>query len=284
MQELQITNNINPWPEGWGQKTSIMGVINLTPDSFSDGGELNSTNKVMNQVNNFLSNGVDIIDLGAQSTRPGAEEVGSNIEIKRLIPYLKLIRSEHPEILISIDTFNSEVAYEALLHGANWINDVTGGRRDNEILDVVSKFNCPFVMTHSRGNSKSMNELSEYGNLLIDVKYSLKTLIKKALEKNISERNIILDPGIGFSKDMSQNLEILRNLDVFKELNYPILIGASRKRFIGEILNEINPKERDIGTLAISCLCSQSNIHIVRVHNVKMNYQILKVADKIFRK
>ena len=280
---MQIINKKNPWPKGWGHKTSIMGVINLTPDSFSDGGDLNSTKKVLDQVNHFLCNGVDVIDLGAQSTRPGAEEVGSNIEIKRLIPYLKLLRSEYPEILISVDTFNSEVAHEALLNGADWINDVTGGRRDKKILEVVSKFNCPLVITHSRGNSQNMNELSKYENVLSEVKYSLKALVKNALEKNIPKKNLIIDPGIGFSKDINQNLEILRNLDIFKELNLPILIGASRKRFIGEILNEINPKERDIGTLAISCLCSHFNIDIVRVHNVKMNYQILKVADMIFR-
>ncbi len=284
MQELQIINNTNPWPKGWGQKTSIMGVINLTPDSFSDGGALNSEKKILDQVNNFLNNGVDVIDLGAQSTRPGAEEVGSKVEIKRLIPYLKIIKSEFPDILISIDTFNSEVAYESLLNGANWINDVTGGRRDKEILDVVSSFNCPFVITHSRGNSNNMNELCKYENVLSEVKSSFETLIKNALQKNISRKNIIVDPGIGFSKDINQNLEILRNLDVFKNLNLPILIGASRKRFIGEILNEINPKERDIGTLAISCLCSHFKIDIVRVHNVKMNYQILKVADSIYRK
>ena len=281
---MQIINKKDLWPKGWRQKTSIMGVINLTPDSFSDGGDFNSRKKVLDQVNNFLCNGVDVIDLGAQSTRPGSEEVGSNKEIKRLIPYLKLIKSEYPDVLISIDTFNSEVAHEALLNGANWINDVTGGRRDREILDVVSKFNCPFVITHSRGNSQNMNELSKYDNLLSEVKCSLDNLIKNALEKNISERNIIVDPGIGFSKDINQNFEILKNMDVFKNLNFPILIGASRKRFIGEILNEINPKERDIGTLAISCLCSQFNIDIVRVHNVKLNYQILKVADKIYRK
>ncbi len=280
---MQITNKKKPWPKGWGQKTSIMGVINLTPDSFSDGGDLDSTKKVLDQVKHFLFNGVDVIDLGAQSTRPGAEEVGSNIEIKRLIPYLKLIKSEYPDVLISIDTFNSEVAYEALLYGADWINDVTGGRRDREILDVVSKFNCPYVMTHSRGNSQTMNELSKYENLLKEIKSSLERLINKALEKNISKKNIIIDPGIGFSKNINQNLEILRNLDVFRNLDLPILIGASRKRFIGEILNEINPKERDIGTLAISCLCSHFNIDIVRVHNVKMNYQILKVADRIYR-
>ena len=151
-------------------------------------------------------------------------------------------------------------------------------------MDVVSKFDCPFVITHSRGNSQNMDELTNYENILSEVKYSLETLINNALEKKISKKNIILDPGIGFSKDINQNLEILRNLHVFKKLNFPVLIGASRKRFIGEILNDKNPKERDIGTLAISCICSHFNVDIVRVHNVKMNYQILKVADRIYRK
>ena len=260
-----------------------MGIINLTPDSFSDGGDMHSMEKVLNQVKLFVSNGADVIDLGAQSTRPGAIEIGSKKEIKRLIPYLKKIRSEFPEILISIDTFNSEVAYEALLNGANWINDVSGGRRDKEILDVVSEFSCPYVITHSRGNSQNMNKMSNYNNLLKDIIVSLDSLTKKALKRNIQPDKIIWDPGIGFSKNTNQNIEILRNLDLFKNYNFPILIGASRKRFIGDILNEVNPKYRDIGTLAISCLCSQLNIHLVRVHNVGINFQVLKVADKIYR-
>ena len=261
-----------------------MGIINLTPDSFSDGGDFCSIEKVLNQVDNFVSNGVDVIDLGAQSTRPGALEIGAKMEIKRLIPYLKRIRSEYPNILISIDTFHAEVAYEALYNGADWINDVTGGRRDSEILDVVSQFNCPFVITHSRGNSQNMNNLTNYDDLLVNVVDSLENLTNTALRKNVPKDKIIWDPGIGFSKETNQNIEILRNIDFFKKFEFPLLIGASRKRFIGEILNETNPKERDIGTLAISCFCSQLSIHLVRVHNVKINYQVLKVADQIFRK
>ncbi len=280
---MLISNNNHPWPDRWGQKTSIMGIINLTPDSFSDGGDFCSIEKVLNQVNHFVSNGVDLIDLGAQSTRPGAMEIGAKNESKRLIPYLKKIRSEYPNILISIDTFNSEVAHEALLNGANWINDVTGGRRDEEILDVVSQFKCPFVITHSRGNSINMNNLTNYDNFFVDITNSLERLTQKAINRNISKDRIIWDPGIGFSKDANQNIEILRNLDFLKKFQFPILIGASRKRFIGEILNEPKPKERDIGTLAISCLCSQQHIHLVRVHNVKINNQVLKVADQIFR-
>ncbi len=280
---MQISNNNFPWPDDWGSKTSIMGIINLTPDSFSDGGDFCSIEKVLNQVNHFVSNGVDVIDLGAQSTRPGAIEIGAKNESKRLIPYLKKIRSEYPNILISIDTFNSEVAHEALSNGANWINDVTGGRRDEEILDVVSEFKCPFVITHSRGNSINMNNLTKYDDFLVDIIHSLESLTKKALNKNVNKDKIIWDPGIGFSKDTKQNIEIVRNMHYFKNYGFPLLIGASRKRFIGEILNEPNPKERDIGTLAISCLCSQQNIHLVRVHNVKINHQVLKVADYIFR-
>ena len=260
-----------------------MGIMNLTPDSFSDGGDLSSFDKVLNQVELFLANGADIIDLGAQSTRPGAIEVGPENEIKRLLPSLKRIRAKFPRILISIDTFNSQVANEALLNGANWINDVTGGRRDNNMLDVVSKFNCPYVITHSRGNSLNMNKLTNYNDFLNNVIDSLENLSNKALNKNIDRKKIIWDPGIGFSKDMSQNIELLKNLELLKKKGYPILVGASRKRFIGEILEENNPKKRDIGTLAISCLCSQQNIDLVRVHNVDLNAQVLKVADKIYR-
>lgn len=261
-----------------------MGIINLTPDSFSDGGEFNSDEKVLNRVTHFVNNGVDVVDLGAQSTRPGAIEIGPKKESALLLPYLKIIRIKFPKLLISVDTFNSEVAHDALSNGANWINDVSGGRRDEEILDVVSEFKCPLVITHSRGNSLNMNKLMNYQDLLVDISNSLNYLTKTAMKKKVSKDKIIWDPGIGFSKDTNQNIKILKNLDFFKKFEFPILIGASRKRFIGEILNEINPKERDIGTLAISCLCSQLNIHMVRVHNVSINYQVLKIADEIYRK
>ena len=283
MQELQTSNSENLLPHGWGSKTSIMGILNLTPDSFSDGGDYFDLEKALLQVEKFKNYGVDVIDIGAQSTRPGAEEVGSAVEIQRLIPVLTEVRKRFPNIIISVDTFNSDVAYQALLNGANWINDVTGGRRDEDIYSVVSKFDCPFVITHSKGNSKTMNDLSFYENLTEDIIYSLKILIEKAISKGVNKKNIIIDPGLGFAKNTSQNILLLKNLKKFKKLDYPILIGASRKRFIGEVLKISNPKERDIGSLAISCLCSQLKIEIVRVHNVELNYQIIKMADKIFR-
>jgi len=280
---LQISNNHNSFPHDWGRKTSIMGILNLTPDSFSDGGDFFDLNNALIQVEKFINYGVDVIDIGAQSTRPGAEEVGSDIEIQRLIPILREVRKRFPEIIISVDTFNSDVAFKALLNGANWINDVTGGRRDEEIYSVVSKFDCPFVITHSKGNSQSMNDLTSYENLIKDIIDSLRILIERALSKGVNMNKIILDPGLGFAKNTSQNILVLKNLEKFKKLGYPLLIGASRKRFIGEVLNISNPKDRDIGTLAISCLCSQVNIEIVRVHNVELNYQIIKMADTIFK-
>ncbi len=260
-----------------------MGILNLTPDSFSDGGDFYDLEKALVQVEKFINYGVDIIDIGAQSTRPGAEEVGSAKEIERLIPILREVRKRFPNIIISIDTFNSDVAYEALLNGANWINDVTGGRRDEEMYALVAKFDCPFVITHSKGNSQTMNDLSSYENLIEDIIDSLKMLIENAISKGVNMNKIILDPGLGFAKNTSQNIIILKNLKKFKKLGYPLLLGASRKRFIGEVLNISNPKDRDIGSLAISCLCSQHNIEIVRVHNVELNYQIIKMADKIYR-
>ena len=275
--------NNNSLPYDWGRKTSIMGILNITPDSFSDGGDFFNLNKALAEVENLINYGVDVIDIGAQSTRPGAVEVGSAIEIKRLIPLLSEVRKRFPDIIISVDTFNSDVAFKALLNGANWINDVTGGRRDENIYNVVSKFDCPFIITHSRGNSQNMNFLNNYENLIEDIICGLKILINKAISKGVNMNKIILDPGIGFAKNTSQNIHILKNLKKFKKLGFPLLIGASRKRFIGEILNITNPKDRDTGSMAISCLCSQLNIEIVRVHNVKLNYQIIKMADKIYR-
>tara|TARA_Y100001935_G_scaffold172721_1_gene142641 strand:+ start:5504 stop:6355 length:852 start_codon:yes stop_codon:yes gene_type:complete len=279
-----INNNFNnPWPQNWGKCTCIMGILNVTPDSFSDGGDFLSINNAIKRTREFISEGVDIIDIGAQSTRPGAIEVGSSIELKRLIPVLRELKSIFPNQLFSVDTFNSDVAHEALSHGAHWVNDVTGGRRDIKILDVVSEFNCPFVITHSRGNSQNMNFLLDYKNLTNDIISNLKELTDKALKKKINEKNIIWDPGLGFSKNTEQNITILKNIEKFKDQGFPLLIGASRKRFIGELLNINNPKERDVGSLAISCFCSQYKIDIVRVHNVKLNRQILNVSDAINR-
>ena len=260
-----------------------MGILNITPDSFSDGGDFFNIENALIQTKKLVQSGVDILDIGAQSTRPGAEIIGYKEEIKRLLPVLIEIRKNFPDLIISIDTFNSEVAYKALKNGANWINDVTGGKRDKSILDVVADFDCPYVITHSKGNSETMHKLSFYNNLLEEIINSLIELSESAIHKKVRKDKIIWDPGLGFSKNKDHNILILKNLDRLKSFDFPLLIGASRKRFIGEILNEDDPKNRDIGSLAVSCLCAHKNIEIVRVHDVKLNYQLLKVADKLYR-
>ena len=260
-----------------------MGILNITPDSFSDGGEFFNVKKALLQTKNLVQSGIDILDIGAQSTRPGADDIGVDEEIKRLIPALVEIRKDFPNLTISVDTFNSEVAYEALKRGANWINDVSGGLRDKSILDVVADFNCPYVITHSKGNSKTMDKLSFYNDLIEEITNHLTELTEIAIEKKVSKDKIIWDPGLGFAKNNYQNIVILKNLDKLKSFDLPLLVGASRKRFIGEILKEENPKNRDIGSLAVSCLCAQNNIEAVRVHNASLNWQILKVADKLYR-
>ena len=260
-----------------------MGILNITPDSFSDGGDFFSIKNALIQTKNLVLSGIDILDIGAQSTRPGAENIGAREEIKRLIPVLVEIRKNFPNLIISIDTFNSEVAYESLKNGANWINDVTGGRMDESILDVVADFGCPYVITHSKGNSKTMDKLSFYSDLMNEIINSLMNLTEIATDKNVSKDKIIWDPGLGFAKSNDHNITILKNLDKLKKFDFPLLIGASRKRFIGEILNEPNPKNRDIGSLAVSCLCAQKNIEIIRVHDANINFQVLKVADKLYR-
>ena len=200
-----------------------------------------------------------------------------------MLPILIEIRNNFPDLIISIDTFNSEVAYEALKNGANWINDVTGGKRDKSILDVVADFDCPYVITHSKGNSKTMDKLSFYKYLMEEIINTLQELSEKAINSKVRKDKIIWDPGLGFAKNTDHNISILKNLDRLKSFDFPLLIGASRKRFIGDILNEDNPKKRDIGSLAVSCLCAQKRIEIVRVHDVNLSYQLLKVADKIYR-
>ena len=264
-------------------KTAIMGVINITPDSFSDGGLYLNPLKAVQRANQQLKEGVSILDIGAQSTRPGAEYIQPEIEWKRLFPALKAIRTEFPSALISVDTFSSTVASKALQLGANWINDISGGNRDPEILKVVADANCPYVITHSRGNSKTMNQLCVYNHLINDILDELNIATESALNSGILAENIIWDPGLGFAKDTNHNLEILRNLEVFTKAQYPILVGPSRKRFIGEVLNEEDSEKRLFGTLAVICRCIEAKVAIVRVHDIAPTFKTVQMAKCLWK-
>ena len=259
-----------------------MGVINITPDSFSDGGRFLARERALAEAQRQLSNGADVLDLGAQSTRPGAEEVGAEEELRRLLPALKAIRQHCPEALISVDTFLAPVAAKALEAGANWINDVSGGRRDPDLLRVVADAGCPVVLMHSRGDSQTMDQLTTYTDVVTDVKEALLERSEAAIQAGVDESQIIWDPGLGFAKTHEQNLQLLRDLEQLTEGPKPVLIGPSRKRFIGAVLDEPRPKARLWGTAAVACRCAQARTAVLRVHDVSPISQTLRMAAALW--
>ncbi len=258
-----------------------MAIINITEDSFSDGGLFIDLPSAINQATFCVMQGAHIIDIGAQSTRPGASEVGAEIEIKRLVPLIKELKLLHPEILISVDTFHHSVADKVLNVGGDWINDVSGGRHDPEIFNVIAEKGCPYILTHSRGNSMTMDSLAVYTNVVKDVQKELLKQIYYALHQGIKNEQIIIDPGIGFAKNIDHNLTLLRNLEEFVSMNYPVLIGASRKRFIGSVINEPDPTKRIFGTAAVASRCVMAGVDILRVHDVKEISQVVNMTKSI---
>ena len=258
-----------------------MAIVNITEDSFSDGGLYIDLASAISHASSCIKQGAHILDIGAQSTRPGACEVGADIEIKRLVPLIKELKLLHPEIPISVDTFHHYVAEKVLNVGADWINDVSGGRHDPEIFNVVADKGSPYVLTHSRGNSRTMDSLTNYSNVVKEVINELTNQIELALSNGIKNEQIIIDPGIGFAKNVDQNLIILRNLEEFVSMNYPVLIGASRKRFIGSVINETDPNKRIFGTAAVASRCVIAGVDIIRVHDIKQISQVLVMTKSI---
>ena len=259
-----------------------MGVINITPDSFSDGGRFTEVEAAVREAKRQLQQGADVLDLGAQSTRPGAEEVGAEEECRRLLPVLAAIRQHWPEVLISVDTFLAPVAEAALEAGASWINDVSGGRRDPDLLRVVADAACPVVLMHSRGTSQTMDDLTVYDDLIQDVKAGLWERTIAAISAGVKEAQIIWDPGLGFAKTHEQNLSLLRDLEQLTSEAMPLLVGPSRKRFIGAVLDEPRPKARLWGTAAVACRCAQAGAALVRVHDVGPIAQTLRMASVLW--
>ncbi len=282
MRELQTTKQFNNYlPEDWESETHLMAIVNITEDSFSDGGLYIDLDSAINHASSCIKLGADILDIGAQSTRPGASDVGAEIEIKRLVPLIKELKTLHPKIPLSVDTFHHSVAEKVLNVGADWINDVSGGRYDPEIFTVIADKRCPYILTHSRGNSRTMDSLATYTNVVNDVKKELSNQIDLAISKGINNQQIIIDPGIGFAKNVDQNLTILKNLEEFLSMNYPVLIGASRKRFIGSVINEPDPTKRIFGTSAVASRCVIAGVDILRVHDVKQIHQVLTMTKSI---
>ena len=266
----------------WGERTYLMGILNVTPDSFSDGGEFNSVETALAQARDMINHGVDIIDIGGESTRPNAEAVTIEEEIERVIPVIRQLRSES-SIPISIDTTKATVAKEAIAAGADLVNDVSAATFDEEMLSTVAQLDVPIILMHIRGNPKTMQSLTDYQDVVAEVAEFLRTQVHRAIAGGIKRDKIIIDPGIGFAKKAEQSLELLQRLDELKALNLPILVGVSRKSFMRPILQQDDPKERIWGTAAACYGAIARGADILRVHDVAQMYDVCRVADAIER-
>ena len=272
-------------PDCWGHRPAVMGVINLTPDSFSDGGRFNRADLALNEASRQLRDGAEVLDLGAQSTRPGAVDVGAEEELSRLLPCLQSIRAAHPQVILSVDTFRASVARAALEAGADWINDVSGGRRDPAMLPLVADAGCPYVLMHSRGDSQTMDDCTDYGEqgVVAGVLHELRLSTDRALQAGLSREQLIWDPGLGFAKTTDQNLQLIRQLDELQQDGIPLLLGPSRKRFIGAVLDQPRSKARIWGTAAVCARAVEAGVHVVRVHDVGPIHQVVTMAAAVAR-
>ena len=256
------------------EKTYIMGILNVTPDSFSDGGNYNNVELALKRAKEMIEEGVDIIDIGGESTRPGAEYVSEEEEINRVIPVIKAIKKEL-DVLISVDTYKSKTAKAAILAGADIINDIWAFKKDEEMAKLVAEHNVTCVLMHNRENIP-------YNNIMEDVIKDLKESIEIAISNGVKKEKIILDPGIGFAKNYEENLIVMNNLQDIVRLGYPVLLATSRKSMIGKAL-DLPVNERVEGTIATTVLGITKGCHMVRVHDIKENKRAAVMTDKIIR-
>jgi dihydropteroate synthase len=270
----------------WGDRTYLMGVLNVTPDSFSDGGEFQTVTAALDRAIQMVADGVDIIDIGGESAKPGAVPVDAATELARVMPAIAAIRQHSiiGEIPISIDTTKSIVAQAAIGAGADLINDVSGGKFDSQMFAVVAQLDVPYVMMHMRGTPATMQQMTEYQDIVTEMITFFETQIERAIECGVDRSQLILDPGIGFAKTYQQSIELIRQLDRFQVLDLPLLVGVSRKSFIGKILNQPDPHQRIWGTAAACCAAIAGGTDILRVHDVAEMADVTRVADAMWRK
>jgi dihydropteroate synthase len=257
----------------------IMGILNVTPDSFSDGGNYTEVYAAINQGKRMIDEGADIIDIGGESTRPGSERVSVEDQIDRVVHIIKAISETIPEhVRISIDTTRSKVAEAALDAGAHIVNDVSGGNDDPEIIKLCADKSCPYIIMHMQGSPETMQNDPSYNDVVADIKSFLETRVNDCIKAGIKQNNIVIDPGIGFGKTREHNLTILNNLKAFVDTGYSVLLGTSRKRFMGSICTVNSPDELIGATTATTALGVQAGVNIFRVHDVKENRQAADVA------
>jgi dihydropteroate synthase len=265
------------------ERTLVMGVLNVTPDSFSDGGRFNDPDIAINHALQMIQDGADIIDIGGESTRPGSDRISVQEELNRVLPIISALAES--SVAISIDTMRPEVAKEAVAAGACMVNDVSGGKADPEMLGFVASLETPYILMHWRGPSNVMNSLTDYQDVVVDVTREISQQVDVAVASGIARDRIAIDPGIGFAKTVDQNWPILKHLDVLEELGLPILMGASRKKFLGELLAKDgvarDSDQRESATTAISTLMAYRGLWAVRVHDVKSSSDAIAVVDRI---
>ena len=272
--------NFNDWLLSIEKQSLIMGILNVTPDSFSDGGKYLEKNNAINHALAMIDNGADIIDVGGESTRPFSDPVSLDEEISRVIPVIEGIRKES-DVCISIDTTKSEVATAALNSGASLINDVSAMEVDPLMIDVALKFDCPIIIMHMKGTPKNMQDNPQYESLISDIKDYLQERVNFIVSKGVNSKKIVIDPGIGFGKTVENNFEIINNLNHFTKMGLPVMLGASRKSFIGISL-DLPEEDRLEGSLAANIIGLQNGAKIFRVHDVAETNKAFVIANKIF--
>jgi len=255
----------------------VMGILNLTPDSFYDGGKYSSEKKILFQIEKMLEEGATFVDLGAYSSRPGAKNISEDEELNRLLPNLEIILCEFPEILISIDTYRSKIADRCITSGACMINDISGGNLDENMFDTIAKLQVPYILMHMAGTPQTMQKNVTYDNLINDIIYYFSEKIKQL--KMLGVNDIIIDVGFGFGKTLDQNYELLQKLDLFKNLDSPILTGISRKSMLYNLLN-ITAAESLNATTASNTMAILQGTSILRVHDVKEAVETIKIIQK----
>ena len=259
----------------------LFGILNVTPDSFSDGGDFLEPEAAARRAVVMLEEGAHVIDVGGESTRPGAESVSEEEELRRVVPVIEGVISARPDAVVSVDTYRSRTAEAALRAGAGIVNDVTALRGDPRMAGLVAEAGCPIVLMHMLGEPKTMQREPRYDDVVREVRDFLAERAEYAVAAGVRPENVILDPGIGFGKTLEHNLELLRGLDAIVDLCFPVLVGASRKRFIGEITGADTAKDRAYGTVATTVLAHEKGATLFRVHDVRANREALAVAAAV---
>jgi len=259
-------------------KPKVMGIINLTPDSFYDGGNLRSDKDLLLKVERMLQEGATFLDIGGYSSRPGADFVSEETELKRVLPSIQLILKEFPNSILSVDTFRSSIAHECVNAGASLINDISGGSLDQQMFKTIAKLNIPYIMMHMRGSPENMMENTQYDHLTNEIIYYFSEKIAKANEAGIND--IIIDPGFGFSKTREQSFELLNELELLNHLEQPLLVGLSRKSFIYKTLKS-SPEEALNGTTILNSIALFKGANILRVHDVKEAVECVNLLQNL---